>query len=99
MRRKETWEVCHAIHGGSDANNNPTVIGMFDALVVKQKVDESVNMAMQVPSLRKRLTKELVYNERKLFYKSKENKLRSLNVYYSHNVMGKRKYIALRKAN
>ena len=25
--------------------------------------------------------------------------LRSLNIYYSHNVMGKRKYISVRKAN
>ena len=30
---------------------------------------------------------------------STENTLRSLNVYYSHNVMGKRKYNNIRKAN
>ena len=33
------------------------------------------------------------------FYRSNENKIRSLNVYYSHNVMGKQKYKAIRKAN
>ena len=30
---------------------------------------------------------------------SKENSLRSLNVYHSHDVMGKRKYSNVRKAN
>ena len=30
---------------------------------------------------------------------SAENTLRSLNAYYSHNVMGKRKYNNIRKAN
>ena len=33
------------------------------------------------------------------YYLSKENKLRSLNSYYCHNVLGKRKYLSLRKAN
>ena len=31
--------------------------------------------------------------------KSEQNKLRSLNTYYSHDVLGKRKYLNLRKAN
>ena len=30
---------------------------------------------------------------------SNENVLRSLNIYYSHNVMGKAKYQSIRKAN
>ena len=33
------------------------------------------------------------------FYKSNESRLRSLSVYYSHNVMGKNKYRAVRKSN
>ena len=33
------------------------------------------------------------------FEKSEENILRSLNTYYSHNVMGKAKHISIRKAN
>ena len=36
---------------------------------------------------------------RKVFYVSKENELRSLNTYYSCDVMGKRKYISIRKSN
>ena len=35
----------------------------------------------------------------KSFDKSEENKLRSLNTYYSHDFLGKRKYLNLRKAN
>ena len=33
------------------------------------------------------------------FYSSQENKRRSLSTYYSHDVLGKRKYFNLRKAN
>ena len=33
------------------------------------------------------------------YYKSEENTLRSLNIYYSYHVMGKQKYINIRKAN
>ena len=33
------------------------------------------------------------------YYKSNNNLLRSVNIYYSYNVMQKRKYISLRKAN
>ena len=35
----------------------------------------------------------------KEYYSSKENTLRSLNTFYSHNVLGKRKYLSIRKAN
>ena len=35
----------------------------------------------------------------KSFNKSEENKLKSLNTYYSHGVLGKQKYLNLRKAN
>ena len=33
------------------------------------------------------------------FYKSRENMTRSLQTFYSQDVLGKREYIALRKAN
>ena len=33
------------------------------------------------------------------FYRSQTNQFRSLNIYYSQDVMGKRKYINVRKAN
>ena len=33
------------------------------------------------------------------FNNSNENELRSINAYYAHNVLGKRKYLSLRKAN
>ena len=45
------------------------------------------------------LRSEVGINWRKSFIKSEENKLRSLNAYYSHDVLGKRKYLNLRKAN
>ena len=45
------------------------------------------------------LKSEIGINWLKSFNKSEENNLRSVNTYYSHNVLGKRKYLNLRKAN
>ena len=50
-------------------------------------------------SLVKELNSSILNKWSKDKYNSDENKLRSLNVYYSHDVMGKRTYINLQKAN
>ena len=45
------------------------------------------------------LKSEIGINWLKSFNKSEENKLRSLNTYYSHDVLGKQKYLNLSEAN
>lgn len=99
-RRNETWSACTAIHGGSDQNKKPVVLGMLDTLNSKVNVQ---NLSQTITSTSKTLSMSLeqTYHKKwqKEYYVSHENLLRSLNVYYSHDVMGKRKYLNLRKAN
>ena len=50
-------------------------------------------------AITQRLSRNFINSWHNNFYESNENRIRSLNVYYSHNVMGKQKYKAIRKAN
>ena len=45
------------------------------------------------------IKKNVLASWSKDYYFSKENKLRSLNSYYCHNVLGIKKYLSIRKAN
>ena len=49
--------------------------------------------------LKNSIEKKVLNRWSKDYYLSRENKLRSLNSYYCHNVLGKRKYLSLRQAN
>ena len=99
-RRKETFQECSVIHGGSDDNIEPTVYGMLDTLTAKCKADYlSSKILLSKTSIRRAIENRCSRKYRTKYYESAENVLRSLNVYYSHHVMGKRKYINVRKAN
>ena len=79
-------EVCH--------------LGMVDTLNSKFRTKQVSNVILNSKSkLSNSLKSEIGRNWLKSFNKSEENKLRSLNTYYSHDVLGKRKYLNLRKAN
>lgn len=70
---------------------------MLDTLAAKVK---HKLLAKQLIQTKKSLTDALMKTSKKTHTdKLYDNMSRSLNVYYSHNVMGKRKYIALRRAN
>ena len=51
------------------------------------------------PSLVSELQQQALGDWKKKYYTSNENLLKSLNVYYSHSVMGKAKYKGVRKCN
>ena len=100
VRRNETLNACSIIHGSSSNNTEPALVGMLDTMTSKFKTKElSSKIMTSKPSLVKEIKSVTLNDWCKDFSFSKENKLRSLNVYYSHNVMGKRKYINIRKAN
>ena len=97
VRRSQTFQACSTIHGvSSSIDLNPLVNGMLDTLTCKVK---SGTLAKSILSSKQSLSNEIekiVLSEwRKKYDKSEENILRSLNVYYSHNVMGKAKYRAI----
>ena len=62
----------------------------------KQVSNVILNSKSKLPNS---LNSEIGINWLKSFNKSEENKLRSWNTYYSHNVLRKRKYLNLKKAN
>ena len=62
----------------------------------KQVSDVILNSKSKLPNS---LKSEIGINWLKSFNKSEENNLRCVNTYYSHNVLEKRKYLNLRKAN
>ena len=100
IRRTETMNACFAIHGASKENLQPAITGMLDTLNAKCNVKQlSRSIMSSKSSLTNALKVEISDKWSKEYYSSKENTLRSLNTYYSHNVLGKRKYLSIRKAN
>ena len=99
-RSAETLAICEAIHGGSSQNIEPAIDGMIQTLTSKCKSDWlAVKLLSSKNAVHESIKKRCINKSRKEFYDSKENLLRSLNVYYSQDVMGKRKYISTRHAN
>ena len=100
IRRNETIQACSAIHGGSFGNIQPAVTGMLDTLTSKCKSKQLADVILKSKSsLSSELKKNVISEWSKGYIKSEENILRSLNIYYCHNVMGKAKYLNIRKAN
>ena len=96
----ETFDAFSVIHGGLPFRADPVIEGMVDALNSKFRTKQVSNVILNRKSkLPNSLKSEIGINWLKSFNKSEENKLRSLNTYYSHDVLGKRKYLNLRKAN
>ena len=97
---KEIFDACSVIPGGSSLRPDPVIEGMVDTLNSKFRTKQVSNVILNSKSkLPNSLKSEIGINWLKSFNKSEENKLRSLNTYYSHDVLGKRKYLNLRKAN
>ena len=72
---------------------------MLDILGAKEKAE---NFAYYILSGKKSLvnaiSKQCSKKSKKDYYKSHGNFIRSLNVYYSYNVLSKHKYLSIRKA-
>ena len=100
LRCKEVLEANSLILGGSDTNKQPVLDGMLDTISRKFPISDvlktiSISKEKKVQQLNKGFAS--LYNMS--YYLSNENKFRSLSTYYAHDVLGKRKYLAIRKAN
>ena len=97
VRRNETFEASSCIHGASSENTKPVLFGMYDTICSSEQVENIIldGKISVVNSIKKRVRSVDYQND----IQSYENISRSLSVYYSHNVMGKEKYLSLRKAN
>ena len=99
-RWKEIFDACSIIHGGLSLRPDPATEGMVDTVNSKFRTKQVSNVILNSNSkLSNSLNSEIGINWLKSFNKSEENKLKFLNTYYSHDVLGKLKYSNLRKAN
>ena len=99
-RFNENLQACNTIHGSTSTNLEPSITGLLGTLTSKFKSKElSSRILSAKPALVKEIKSSVMKEWTNNTYKSEENMLRSLNTYYIHNVMGKRKYISMLKAN
>ena len=97
-RRKETIFLCSVIHGGTVNNKLPVINGMFDSLTCILESDEFAVKALSLKaSIINSIYKKCADKYKVDYFRSQENLLCSVNVYYSHNVIGKRKYMNIKR--
>lgn len=91
-RRKETFDAAQKIHGGTPETEMPGAVGIVDTALVKC----SKSISVDVMSADKKFNQSVMPNiyKPKLteFELSLENMVRSVSVYYSGGVAGKKKY-------
>ena len=86
VRWKEIFDASSVIHGGLSLRPDPVIEEMVDTLNSKFRTKLTIlNSKSKLPNS---LKSEIEINQLKSFNKSDENKLRSSNTYYSHNVLG-----------
>ena len=95
-RRHETLTHASAIHGGSKNNPDPAFDGMFDTLAKRCKVDKMKDYVLGQKTLKEKVASATLKKNVKAFESSAENAKRSIAVFYSSGVMGKRKYKSVR---
>ena len=98
-RRDKTLRAVVSTH---DAKNDlsPALNDLVDTILGKFKTTEVVEKIFNSKkSVSNATVKKCGTSFCSDYYKSNNNLRRLLNIYYSYNVMGKPKYISLRKAN
>lgn len=95
-RRHETLTHASAIHGGSKNNPDPAFDGMFDTLAKRCKVDKLKDYVLGQKTLKEKVASATFKKNVKALESSAENAKRSIAVFYSSGVMGKRKYKSVR---
>lgn len=95
-RRHETLTHASAIHSGSKNNPDSAFDGMFDTLAERCKVDKMKDYVLGQKTLKEKVASATFKKNVKAFESSAENAKRSIAVFYSSGVMGKRKYKSVR---
>ena len=105
-RINETIHSAFCIHGASPENKDPALHGLVDTLTSKFKA--KILAKKLVSSAKKKLKKAIVeqlksqktkVGRRNPEESSEENVKRSMRVYYSQGVLGRRNYDQIRRAN
>ena len=91
-RCNETYDACSLIHAGCKDDKVAILNGIletvgrkFSSTLVVSELNNGKN------AITRKLSRNFINSWHNNVYKSNENRVRSLNVYYSHNVMGEAK--------
>ena len=92
QRRRETFSAAQEIHRGSEGSEVPGALGLVDTVLAK--CNQSI--LVDVMSVNKKFNQSImpsIYKPKLMeFESSPENMVRSVSVYYSGGVAGKKKY-------
>lgn len=91
-RRKETLDACHNIHGGSEANKEYTLDGMWVTMVNVATPTQLINYCKKSKKVKQNALPLIVKDHVKSFENSTENKVRSLKVLYGKPMLSKEQY-------
>lgn len=97
IRCDEVYSVCGLILGGKPDNQKPVLNGMMQTIFANFKTNEIAEV-FEYKGFRT-VSRLHVQSWIDAYLESSKNIIRSLSVYYAHDVLGKRKYLSMRKAN
>lgn len=92
QRRSETFQAAKEIHGATLNDTTPAHIGLLSTVEKRCPTKILVDFMSKSKKFSKKVFPKLYKNSAKLFETSDINKLRSVSVFYSKGVMGKKKY-------
>ena len=96
-RRNTTWNACMSIHGGDE---QATLYGVLNTLSYKFNAAVLAPKFLDLKEPIKQVLKNKMFRDHNMTcYLSVDNIHRSLNIYYAAGVLGKKKYIEIRRAN
>lgn len=93
---QETFQAAIEINGATKENLQPAIVGIVETLSSKFSKGEVISAVSKKKKLVKHITTMFHKDNCTEYEKSQENMIRSVAVYYTMGVMGKRKYIKVR---
>ena len=91
-RRTETFDAASEIHGATSENPLPASVGLLDTVEKKCPQDILVKFMSTSKKFKNNVFSVIFKTASDNFELSEANKLRSIAIYYSKGVLGKRKY-------
>ena len=91
-RRRETFAAAQKIHGGSMGSSLPGAVGLLDTALDKCNQGLLVDLLSANKKFNKHVMPAVYKRNLSSYELSEENMLRSISVYYSGGIAGKKKY-------
>ena len=92
MRRTETFQEAKEIHGADSKNALPAQVGLLETIEKRCPKKILVEFMSKSKKFSNKVFPKIYRAATKKFEESEENMLRSVAVFYSKGVMGKKKY-------